>query len=134
MPALLLAGLLDLPFHAAEKQEEPRARGCPALTEIPEPIEPHLDLQEDQRVATYPRGHDRHQPLPGSLSGINPLLVEEHDEQINDKWRDRGTFLGKATIGKGLHTKCNETVINRFSIYIQPYTHLRNWETIHGKR
>jgi len=94
MSALLLAGLLDLPFHAAEKQEEPRARGCLAITEIPEPSEPHLDLQEDQRAATDPRGHDRHQSLPGTQSGINPLLVEEHDEQINHKWRYRGTIPG----------------------------------------
>lgn len=99
MPALLLTGLLDLPLHAVEKQEESRARGCPAKTEIPEPPEPHLDLQEDQREATNPRGHDSHQPISGTLSGINPLIVEEHDEQINDKWRDRGTVLGKASIG-----------------------------------
>jgi hypothetical protein len=80
MPALLITGLLDLPFYAAEKQEESRARRYPATTKIPEPIEPHLDLQENQRATTNPRGHDRHQPLSGTLSGINPLIAEEHDE------------------------------------------------------
>lgn len=126
MPTLLLPGLLDLPVHATEKPEEPRARGLAAITEIPKPSEPHLDLQEDQGVPTDPRGYDGYQSLSGTLSGINPRIEEEHDEQINYNWRDRDNDIGKATLWKGAHTKCYETVINRVLIYIQPYPHLRS--------